>query len=547
MSPRSAAGQKRQQGSIESLPSGALRVAVYAGIDPVTKRRHYLREIVPAGPGAERAAEAARSRLVAEVAERRNPRTSATVDQLLERYLDQFDGSPNTLTLYRSYVRNHISPLLGSERVGRLDAEMLDAFYAELRRCRRRCSGRKGVDHRTTGAHECDQRCRPHQCKPLGATTVRHMHFILSGAFKKAVRWRWVSVSPIAQGEPPAAPRENPDPPTPAEAARIVAEAWRDPDWGTQIWLAMTTGARRGEICAIRWPSVILDEGRESVWLRHGIRKNGRGGWVEAELKTHQQRRLALDIETIAVLREHRQRCEERAASLGLELRADAYVFSESPDGSTFKIPDSVTTRYDRLAARLGIKTTLHKLRHYSATELIIGGVDIRTVAGRLGHAGGGTTTLRTYTAWVSEADQRAASGWATRMPARPQEIAPRARARTDPRHPYEVVAADLARRVDEGELTPGSAAPTAAELVASHDVSVATARRAVALAKEWGVLVNDSHGRPHVAVQPKIKPVAGAQPADVGAATVSEYLAVVVTGPDGEVRVGAAGPWPAR
>lgn len=448
----------RQRGAIDELPSGALRVRVYAGVDPVTKKRHNLIEVVQPGPKAWAKAEDARDRPVREVAERRNPRTSATIDQLLTRYLDQFDGSPNTLTLYRGYIRNHISPFLGNEKVGRLDAEMLDSFYAELRRCRKHCSGRRvGSDHRTTGKHDYDERCQPHVCQPLGASAVRHMHFILSGAFKKAVRWRWVAVSPVAQGEPPTAPRENPDPPTPAEAARIVTEAWRDPNWGTQIWVAMTTGARRGEVCAIRWPSVILDEGRESVWLRHGIRKNGTGGWVEADLKTHQQRRLALDAETVAALRDHRQRCEERAASLGLELRPDAFVFSDAPDGSTFKIPDSVTQRYDRLAARLGITTTLHKLRHYSATELIIGGVDIRTVAGRLGHAGGGTTTLRTYTAWVSEADQRAASGWATQMPTRPEEIAPRIRARTDPRHPYEVVAADLARRVDEGELTPGS------------------------------------------------------------------------------------------
>jgi integrase len=64
--------------------------------------------------------------LVAEVAARRNPRTGATVDQLLARYLDQFDGSPNTLTLYRGYVRKHISPFLGTVKVGHLDAETLD-------------------------------------------------------------------------------------------------------------------------------------------------------------------------------------------------------------------------------------------------------------------------------------------------------------------------------------------------------------------------------------------------------------------------------------
>jgi integrase len=51
---------------------------------------------------------------------------------------------------------------------------------------------------------------------------------------------------------------------------------------------------------------------------------------------------------------------------------------------------------------RLGINTTFHKLRHYSATELIRAGVDIRTVAGRLGHAEG-STTLTYYAAWVRE------------------------------------------------------------------------------------------------------------------------------------------------
>jgi hypothetical protein len=55
---------RRTRGSIDELPSGALRVRVYAGLDPVSKRRHYLTEIIAAGPGADRRACAARDRLV---------------------------------------------------------------------------------------------------------------------------------------------------------------------------------------------------------------------------------------------------------------------------------------------------------------------------------------------------------------------------------------------------------------------------------------------------------------------------------------------------
>lgn len=97
--------------------------------------------------------------------------------------------------------------------------------------------------------------------------------------------------------------------------------------------------------------------------------------------KTHQQRRITLDDDTLQLLREHRTRCESRAASLGVTLDGDAFIFSWAPDSSTHLLPDSVTYRYGLLARRLGIKTSLHKLRHYSATELITAGVDIRTVA----------------------------------------------------------------------------------------------------------------------------------------------------------------------
>ena len=47
----------RSRGEIEQLRSGSLRVKVYAGIDPLTKKRHYLTETVPAGPTAAKDAE----------------------------------------------------------------------------------------------------------------------------------------------------------------------------------------------------------------------------------------------------------------------------------------------------------------------------------------------------------------------------------------------------------------------------------------------------------------------------------------------------------
>jgi integrase len=433
----SSAG-RRARGGIERLPSGALRVRVYAGIDPLTQRRHYLREVVPPGPKAAAEAERVRTRLLNEVDEQRNPRTRATVNQLMDRYLGVIDVEPSTRAPYERYIIRYIRPQLGALKVGRVDAEVLDSFYARLRTCRDDCRGARNlVDHRTPLDHECRIvkhrrrakhdcmglgcrviECPPHSCKPLAPATIRQIHWILSGAFSRAVRWRWVSKNPMEQAEVPAAPTPNPDPPTAEEAARLLTEAWQDPDWGTLVWLAMTTGARRGELSGLRWSRV--DLASATVVLRKSRGQVSAKQW-EKDTKTHQQRRVALDSDTIEAMTEHRGRCEARAQSVGVELTPDAYVFSLAPDGSTPIAPDTITQRYGRMAARLGIDTHLHALRHYSATELVSAGVDIRTVAGRLGHAGGGATTLRVYAAWVSEADQRAAAALGPRMPTRPR------------------------------------------------------------------------------------------------------------------------------
>jgi hypothetical protein len=94
-------------------PAEALRVAVYAGIDPVTKRRHYLGEVIPAGLSAAKEADRAMRRMASQVDERRNPRTSATVDQMLDRYFEVVDLERNTVATDVGYAVRHIRPLVG--------------------------------------------------------------------------------------------------------------------------------------------------------------------------------------------------------------------------------------------------------------------------------------------------------------------------------------------------------------------------------------------------------------------------------------------------
>ena len=480
---RSKPGRHSSRGAIDELPSGALRVRVYAGKDPVTGRRHNLVEVIPPGPKAVRQAEEARTRLLAQVDERRQSRTNTTLNKLLDEHLAMSTWERSTRETYVGYVNKHIRPLIGTVKVGALDARVFDSFHAELRRCRDHCGRKRYVDHRTPHPHECDSRCRMHECRPLGAATIRQIHFILSGALKRAVRWGWVTTNPIIRAETPPVPKAQPRPPSPEEAGRILTEAWADPDFGTFVWMAIVAGARRGELCALRWRDIDLSTG--VIALSRSIGQRNRETW-EKDTKDHQHRRIALDADTVEVLTEHRQRLVDRCAALGAAPPADAFVFSLAPDNSTYMRPNSVSERYSDLADRLGITTSLHKLRHYTATELIAAGVDVRTVAGRLGHGGGGTTTLRVYAAWVSESDQRAAGNLGARMPVRPIEP-PRRPAPDRAQYPYEVIASALREQIESGELVEGAFLPSIKAIAAAYGVAVGTAHRAVALLKESG------------------------------------------------------------
>jgi integrase len=514
------------KGSIDTLASGSVRVRVYAGVDVLTGKDHYLSEVIPAGPRAAALAEEARARLVELVASGKQPKTNATISQLLRSHLDFLAPDPRSRHSLECYIGKHIDPLIGKRSIGSVRTFDVEWFYVELRRCRDHCDGQPFIRHRVEGEHRCTTKCKPHVCRPLGAATIRKLRFLMNAAFTNAVVWEWIAENPVKTARKPSPPAPKPEPPTVDEAAALLNESWRQ-GYGAFVWLAMTTGARRGELCALRWRSLTVRHAGEGehdcvehscAWtleIRRSLGCHAGEVW-ESDTKTHQIRKIALDPETVAVLLTHRKQVEREAAALGFVVNDDCFMFAAAPDGVTPMKPPSITQRYARWARRLGIKTTLKSLRHYSATELIISGVDIRTVAGRLGHAGGGTTTLKVYTAWVSEADQRAAMTLMSSMPSRPAALLHAARDTRRQDSPYLSITDALTQRVARGELPVGAPIPTVKELALEYRVSAGTAHRAVSVLTDAG-LVSASRGkRAMVIARPANAPQAP-EPTDPG------------------------------
>jgi integrase len=416
---RTPRGHIRRRGS-------RYEIAVPVGRDPITKRYRYSYD----SASTEEEAERRRAALIEQITKGRVPQARATVSDLIDRWLSVAELELITAVNYESYIERVIRPVLGGLQLREIQdrVEVLDELYAQLRRCRRLCGGRRGlVDHRPVGQgrrrpdgepdHQCDERCVPHRCQAASASAIHQIHAILHRAFAVAVKWRWMDRNPADLATRPRAARDDRDPPTPQDAVRLLeaAEAYR-PDLALWLWLLLVTGTRRGELCAIRWSDIDFAEHDLLIERAYAVRG---GQKVIKPTKTHQRRRLALDPATVDLLAEYREFCRKRAAQVGGMLAADGYVFSSDGFGERPWPPDTVTHWFRRVSSAAGVDCTLRSLRHYNATQMLAAGIDLRTAAGRLGHAAGGAMTLKVYAHRTRPADQRAAELLARELRAR--------------------------------------------------------------------------------------------------------------------------------
>jgi integrase len=365
-------------GSIRQRGGDSWQVRVSLGRDPESGRYSYATKWVH---GTKRDAQKAAAALTTEV-ERGSHRqtTRHTVGELLDRWMDHIEAqgrAPSTLTRYRSAISANIKPRLGDLPLAKVGPAELDGLYSRLAR---------------TG---------------LSPLSIRKSHAILSAAFNQAVRWGWVDVNPVLRASPPSSRGREIHAPTQQELRRLLEECAEDhEDLGNLIFVAATTGARRGELCGLRWSDI--DFAAATMTIARSISDAGSQVAVK-DTKTHQARRIALDQATTSLLKTHRSRVEERAAAAGTALRSNAYVWSQDLDAATPYRPDRVTGAFRTLRDRLDLPhVTFHSLRHFTATTLAAGGVGIRTIAGRLGHANPGIT-LRTYAHFLDAADREAA------------------------------------------------------------------------------------------------------------------------------------------
>ena len=241
--------------------------------------------------------------------------------------------------------------------------------------------------------------------RPLSPKTVRNVFGLLHGALEWALGLELVArnVCHTAAAKPP---RLSPSPAKALaddEVAKLLTAA-NATRWGPFVTLALATGARRGELCALSWSDVDFENQTLTIAKSLSQTKDR----VELKgTKTGSIRRLGLSRLALEALR--RQRAMQEQDKHLARCRRTSTRAPFSPRHSVGRItPMSATKAFGRLAKTAEISTTrLHDTRHTAATHLIVGGTDVRTAASVLGHTTP-NVTLSIYAHLVAEV-QRAA------------------------------------------------------------------------------------------------------------------------------------------
>ncbi|GAA3535707.1 tyrosine-type recombinase/integrase [Nonomuraea rosea] len=340
-----------------------------------------------------------------------------TVAQWLRHWLTTLQPvRERTRQGYADHVRIHLIPGLGLVRLAELSPVDLRRFFAGLAQRRNRYG------------------------KALSPSTVQRVHATLRAALNEAIREGLIDTNPAHRLRLPRIRR-----PYAQVWTRSRVVVWRATGqrpavavWTTEHltafldyvredalyplwWLAALRGLRRGELAGLRWADISL-ETRELTVVQQLIHVNGRLRVVPPK-SAASQRTIALDTETIRLLRRHQQSQHLKG------LDSAGWVFTRA-DGQPIR-PDYLTYRFRYLVAASGLPPVrLHDLRHGAASTALAAHVDLRTVQGQLGHASI-VLTSDTYTSVLPELHHEAAEATARLVLATARRTGYRLRKRT--------------------------------------------------------------------------------------------------------------------
>ena len=299
----------------------------------------------------------------------------------LDKWLDEYMAAalrPTTLNGYRRSLELHVKPYLGNKTLSKITAVDLRSLYRTLQE--------------TGRVHPRDG-----QSPGLSARTVHGIHTTLHHALKTAMEQNLIPNNPAAEVDPPKFDWRTHEDPHRSTAGCFYEQSLKRMRSGMiSSTPRLTTGLRRGEICALRWED--FDTKQETLHVRRTLHKEKGKPLTTGDTKTYAgTRKIVLPPSTAQLLRERKKTAPTE------------WIFPNPFDPEHPIAPGTAYNRLKVLLKEAGLPDIrFHDLRHTFATHALSSGVDAKTLAGILGHTKA-SFTLDTYTHTTGDMQKRAA------------------------------------------------------------------------------------------------------------------------------------------
>lgn len=268
--------------------------------------------------------------------------------------------SPSTYEFYERAIENKILPALGFHKVNQIKPPHIQAFINQL--CGLSKQKRDGTQDSET-------------MKP---SSVRRYLTVVQSIFKFAVKQNIIDSSP-AKAELLEIPRvvtPKIEIFTKQEAAEMLSLLeLEDLQFQVFIQLAIMTGARRGELTALKFSDFDYVNNKVTI-ERAAVKLKGKPTQIKAP-KDYEVRTVAVNPYCIDLVRLLRSEKDKQAETFGNQWREHDWLFTQ--DNGEIMNPQTPTKQFSKFLERNHLKhRKLHSLRHTSATLLLYGGVNIK-------------------------------------------------------------------------------------------------------------------------------------------------------------------------
>lgn len=318
---------------------------------------------------------------------------NAFYKEWLKKYADDPDNlSPDTRQNYVNIIKKRILPNYGHMKLVDIKTIHIVNFVDDLKKNGKRLDGKKGK---------------------LSSSSIANCYRAFNNILSRAAEWKLIKENPATGVKIPKVKVKKSDVYSKQELDVIFTILDKYPlHWQILIKLAITIGARQGEIAALEWKH--FDFEKKTILIEQSLSETTEEGLILKATKNDRYRYVSIPKTLIPMLKNYKARQGEEQLAISDQLdenwKEHSFLFANE-FGKPMR-PDSISQWWMRFTERHKKKIKkirFHDLRHTSATFLINEDVHSKVISERLGHADI-STTMNIYGHVLEEADQSAAS-----------------------------------------------------------------------------------------------------------------------------------------